>query len=708
MSRLGTLCVAGLLVLGGCSVPSLEDLQGERGPQLAIRYTDGFTKGCFRITIQDLTDSSRGDTFSLEPEANPGSQSGGSVLTVNALRKSGWGSRVKATVVVHEEPCDRNGMVVESDAVEFKLPSRETITMQFSTPDADNDGFISFANGGSDCADNDRERNIRLAEVCDDKDNNCRDGVDEGFDKVWYLDADSDGVPRGPDFILSCLAPGAKYVRNAGQPFDCDDDSWDVYPGNAERCDGIDNDCASINGVAIDENFPAKGASCELGCGVLQCAPDGASLQCSALAPDIYYLDDDGDGDGVATEIPNVNPKVVCQGAAPPASGYARNRSGDCDDKDPAANSLLPEACDAIDNNCSGDVSDEPTTCSGTLKDVVSYHLTSADQDWKTVSVGPGGYPVWVAGEGGKLAVRKSANAKFESFSYGDPTTPAPTDGSLPLNTNNCGNHDWLVSWVSSDGVVFLGAEAGFVAIHTGATGFNCEPGTPPVAANITGMVGFESGGLITLYLTDTDGRLIRWNVSRTPRFTALHDNNINHYGLHGVSENLLLVSGGSTGPDRQRFLSYAGASGATATPTGHTANPNDVVGKATAVWMGMASNACAVGEGGAVWRWDGTTTWNKVDPAGVTFDFTSVVMRYDAQNAANPLNRQCYMVDKGATGAGTGSGKLRRLTPFGWAKGPNLPPSRANVPLRDIAIADTGDLWIVGDDGRVFHYPEP
>ncbi|WP_174468909.1 hypothetical protein [Myxococcus sp. CA039A] len=214
---------------------------------------------------------------------------------------------------------------------------------------------------------------------------------------------------------------------------------------------------------------------------------------------------------------------------------------------------------------------------------------------------------------------------------------------------------------------------------------------------------------MTTVYLSDTEGRLYRWVVGASGNpFTELNDSSLNSYGLHALREDFMLAVGSSTGAgvDRQRFVSYSVTTGTTptGTPTGHTSNPTNVDGKATAVWMGGANKACAVGEAGAVWRWDGATTWDKTD-APSPFDFTSVVMRYDTQNPQNPLNEQCYMVDKRTGGTG---GKLHRLSPYGWAKGPDLTGSLANVPLNDIAITAAGDLWIVGDDGRVFHYPEP
>ncbi|WP_163870751.1 putative metal-binding motif-containing protein [Myxococcus eversor] len=772
MSRVGILAVTSLMVLGGCSVPSLEELEAERGVPITVNYTSTFKTGCIVMRTQDEANAAN---FTAQTVDGSALATNAPPLRLRALRGGDWGTKLRVTIVAHERTCtgkevDRAELSVDSSGERGKEPLAVTL----NTPDEDGDGWVATlgnGKGGTDCDDSDAVRSPSTQEICDDKDNNCVDGtdenlpmvsmfrdvdgdgvggeaiqhcmpatgvsgytaiggdcddrnsnntpgktetcdnadnncnnvVDEGHDRNWYLDNDADGVPQGPTVIVQCGSPGPKYMKYpSGPPFDCDDTNDRRAPNRPELCDEIDNNCASNNGVEIDENFPTKGSSCAQGCGTLQCSQDGASLQCSASEPGIYYLDRDGDGDGLATEIPGLNPLAVCQGRQSP-SGYVLNQGSDCDDADPAASSLRAEVCDAIDNNCNGIV-DGGLSCGGTLKDVADYHLSSADQDWRTVSVGPGGYPVWVAGMGGKLAVRRTAGAKFESFSFGDPTTP-PADGSLPVHPNNCGSGDWLVSWVNSTGIVFLGGASGGLAIHTGATDYSCAPGGVPSSNNLTGMVGFESGGMTTIYLTDTSGRLYRWNVGGTPAFTELNDNNLNYYGIHGLEENFLLVSGGRTGPSEQRFASYTGvSSGTTASPTAHTANPNNVAGAANAVWMGTASNACAVGDGGAAWRWDGATTWNKVDvPAGVSVDFSSVVMRYDPQNTTNPLNRQFYMVDKSA------NGKLRRLTPFGWAKGPDLPLPRADRPLRDIAMTQTtGEFWIVGDDGRVFHYPEP
>ena len=90
----------------------------------------------------------------------------------------------------------------------------------------DGDGYLSC----EDCDDADPDNYPGNAEVCDAGDNDCDASVDEGFD------ADGDGVTAcGPDGIED----------NADD--DCDDSDINNYPGNAEACDGQDNDC---NGLA--------------------------------------------------------------------------------------------------------------------------------------------------------------------------------------------------------------------------------------------------------------------------------------------------------------------------------------------------------------------------------------------------------------------------------------------------------------------------
>ncbi|MCB9759886.1 MAG: putative metal-binding motif-containing protein [Alphaproteobacteria bacterium] len=93
---------------------------------------------------------------------------------------------------------------------------------------------------------------------------------------------------------------------------DCDDGDASVYPGAAETCDEVDNDCDA----AVDEGS------------------DGG---------DSYYPDLDGDGYGAGTAV------SACEAPA----GHVDNDE-DCDDGDADINPEADELCDAVDNDCDG------------------------------------------------------------------------------------------------------------------------------------------------------------------------------------------------------------------------------------------------------------------------------------------------------------------------------------------------------------------
>ncbi|MFM7202064.1 MAG: MopE-related protein [Myxococcota bacterium] len=95
---------------------------------------------------------------------------------------------------------------------------------------------------------------------------------------------------------------------------DCNDKDDAINPGEAELCDGIDNNCEDGEDDAID-------------------APT-------------WYVDSDGDGYGDPT---NRKKEVACE--APGRTGWADNNL-DCDDTLPEISPDAEELCDEIDNNC--------------------------------------------------------------------------------------------------------------------------------------------------------------------------------------------------------------------------------------------------------------------------------------------------------------------------------------------------------------------
>ena len=116
---------------------------------------------------------------------------------------------------------------------------------------------------------------------------------------------------------------------------DCDDTDPTVNPGAAERCDGIDNDC------------------------------DG-SVDTNAVDAQTWYPDTDGDGFG--------DPAGAVSDCVLPA-GFLPDGT-DCDDADPAVNPIAIEACNAVDDDCDGEVDESDGSLGRT------WYLDADGDDW--------------------------------------------------------------------------------------------------------------------------------------------------------------------------------------------------------------------------------------------------------------------------------------------------------------------------------------
>ncbi len=169
---------------------------------------------------------------------------------------------------------------------------------------------------------------------------------------------------------------------------DCDDDNPAVYPGAAEICDGIDNNCNQQTDEGLvfsiyypdadndgfgDINAPLNSclASAPVGfvTNSMDCMDDNATVyvgapelcdgldnDCNGQADDgllftLYYEDVDGDGFGTpASKFPSCEPN--------PPGGFVAN-SLDCNDNNAAIHPNATEICDDIDNDCNGMTDDE-------------------------------------------------------------------------------------------------------------------------------------------------------------------------------------------------------------------------------------------------------------------------------------------------------------------------------------------------------------
>ncbi|MBI5787672.1 MAG: right-handed parallel beta-helix repeat-containing protein [Candidatus Schekmanbacteria bacterium] len=98
-----------------------------------------------------------------------------------------------------------------------------------------------------DCNDTDLNIHPGVLEICDWIDNNCDGNLDEGLPAyTLYRDADGDGYGNPDEPRQGCI-PNSEYIIDNT---DCNDNDLSVYPGSAEICDQIDNNCNLLK----DEN----------------------------------------------------------------------------------------------------------------------------------------------------------------------------------------------------------------------------------------------------------------------------------------------------------------------------------------------------------------------------------------------------------------------------------------------------------------------
>ena len=142
-----------------------------------------------------------------------------------------------------------------------KAPHDTGCTLQTFYADSDGDGFgaeiveaclqpSGTATVDGDCDDTDGAVHPDAVEICNTVDDDCDGDIDGDATDMptWYADADGDGYGNPNDAVTQCLAP-SDTVDNAE---DCDDEEALAWTGNAEVCDGVDNDC---NGD-IDDGLP--------------------------------------------------------------------------------------------------------------------------------------------------------------------------------------------------------------------------------------------------------------------------------------------------------------------------------------------------------------------------------------------------------------------------------------------------------------------
>jgi hypothetical protein len=185
-------------------------------------------------------------------------------------------------------------------------------------PGADDDGdtHLDGTCGGDDCDDSDATIHPGVVPACETADRDCNGHPDN--------DNDGDGYVRS-----SCSGGN-----------DCDDTSTAYHPGATLSCDTEDHDC---NGRA-DRDNDADGHVRSTCSGGDDCddadatVHPGASRGCGDDHDCDTVLDDDSDSDTYVWD--------ACSGGT------------DCNDSDATVHPFAAEVCDAIDQDCDGDLLD--------------------------------------------------------------------------------------------------------------------------------------------------------------------------------------------------------------------------------------------------------------------------------------------------------------------------------------------------------------
>jgi hypothetical protein len=314
----------------------------------------------------------------------------------------------------------------------------------FEDDDGDGHADLRCRFIGDDCDDRDPFSHGGALEICDLRDNDCDDTVDEdAAARSWLADDDGDGFGDPLDAMSSCELVAGRVLRTG----DCDDTLASVFPGALDGCgmgEGRDDDCDD----RIDE----------------------------AGARTAFYVDGDSDTFGAGT------PVLTC--SAP--SGRVAS-PGDCDDTTAARSPVAAEVCaNTIDDDCDGAVDCADGACSllpacGPVGTAALTVTTGADQSaMVTTALGA---PITLVLTNGSGALVRGATVTVagpaNSFWY---PTSAQTDSLgrvqfLMFVGRTTGSYRWTFS------------TAGLAPVSVDATALPAEDGsiTRPIDAADTG-----------------------------------------------------------------------------------------------------------------------------------------------------------------------------------------------------------------------------
>ncbi len=233
-----------------------------------------------------------------------------------------------------DDDCD--GEIDEDGAVDAPTWYADNDNDGYGIPDDTYDACeqpTGYSATDDDCDDTNAMQYPGADEYCNGEDDDCDGEIDEDTvdaETMWYADSDGDGFGNLDVSIIQCTQPEG-YVLDYT---DCDDSEPTTFPGAAEYCDGVDNDCDGT----IDEDDAVDGFN--------------------------WYADTDMDGYG--------DPLDMTYACYQPR-GYVLDNT-DCDDTDAMQYPGADEYCNGEDDDCDGTIDEDDSV------DVLTWYA-DADMD---------------------------------------------------------------------------------------------------------------------------------------------------------------------------------------------------------------------------------------------------------------------------------------------------------------------------------------